>query len=283
LHDAPDILPKLRAYWIGGPNKKWSPDAYQYIADHHPKLWIIEANATYRGWFTGGNQSADWSNTAFVAIHVAGKGALGEFFQTQLGGSLKMGDTPSVGWLLVGAPDDPSQPGWGGRFVRAWNRPYARFDRLTTTEVRIEQFGILELALPLGDHAPKQPEARLLVENQTLVGHSAGDGTMRFRFSPKDAKTYRFNIESNVPALDSKTGAVTAFVPPPGSAKHASARHPNWWTDDPRAAATEGVHIGAKTVSRWREDYLRNFGERMLRCQSPAVHKSRNSLEGNTP
>ncbi len=57
LHDAPDILPKLRVYYIGGPNKKWGPNAYQYIVDHHPKLWIIEANATYRGWFTGGNQS----------------------------------------------------------------------------------------------------------------------------------------------------------------------------------------------------------------------------------
>ena len=31
LHDAPDILPKLRVYFIGGPNKKWSPDAYHYI------------------------------------------------------------------------------------------------------------------------------------------------------------------------------------------------------------------------------------------------------------
>ena len=36
LHDAPDILPKLRVHYIGGPNKKWGPDAYQYIADHHP-------------------------------------------------------------------------------------------------------------------------------------------------------------------------------------------------------------------------------------------------------
>ena len=33
LHDAPDILPKLRVYWIGGPNKKWGPNAYQYIVD----------------------------------------------------------------------------------------------------------------------------------------------------------------------------------------------------------------------------------------------------------
>src|SRR3972149_8508722 len=54
LHDAPDILPRLRVYFIGGPNKKWSVDAYHYIATHHPRIWIIEANATYRGWFPGG-------------------------------------------------------------------------------------------------------------------------------------------------------------------------------------------------------------------------------------
>ena len=36
LHDAPDILPKLRVYFIGGPNKKWSVDAYNYIEQNHP-------------------------------------------------------------------------------------------------------------------------------------------------------------------------------------------------------------------------------------------------------
>ena len=77
LHDAPDILPKLRVYFIGGPNKMWSVDAYNYIEQHHPALWIVEANATYRGWFTGGNQTGDWSNRAFGAAHVAGRGALG--------------------------------------------------------------------------------------------------------------------------------------------------------------------------------------------------------------
>ena len=109
LHDAPDILPKLRVYYVGGPNKKWGPDAYQYIAENHPKLSIIEANSTYRGWFSGGNQTGEWENTAFVARHVAGKGALGEFFATQLGGKIKMGDTPSLGWLLKGTPSDPIQ------------------------------------------------------------------------------------------------------------------------------------------------------------------------------
>ena len=33
----------------------------------------------------------------------------------ELGGTLKMGDSPSVDYLLHASPEDPSQPGWGGR------------------------------------------------------------------------------------------------------------------------------------------------------------------------
>ena len=72
LHDAPDITGKLRVYFIGGPNKKWSVHAYHYIAERHPRLWIIEANATYRGWFVGGDQNGKWGNKAFVKAHIAG-------------------------------------------------------------------------------------------------------------------------------------------------------------------------------------------------------------------
>jgi hypothetical protein len=270
LHDAPDILPKLRVYYIGGPNKKWGPDAYQYIATHHPRLWIIEANATYRGWFTGGNQQGEWSNQAFVKSRVAGHGALGDFFNSKLS-TLKMGDTPSVGWLLQGTPEDPSQPGWGGQFVRAWVRPTYGFDRLTTIDDRMEVFGILELALPLGDGLPEKPEAQLDVENQSLIGHAPGDGTMRFRFCPKGATAYRFAIRSNVAALDGKKGGITAIQPAADADTHPSPKHPNWWTDDPARQFAEGQHIGAKTVSRWRPDYLRDFAARMDRCQSPAT------------
>lgn len=282
LHDAPDILPRLRAYWIGGPNKKWSPDAYQYIVDHHPNLWIIEANATYRGWFTGGNQSGHWGNEAFVSEHIAGKGALGDFFVSKKD-DLKMGDTPSVGWLLKGAPDDPSRPGWGGRFVRAWERPYVRFDRMTTQEDRMEVFGILELVLPLGDDAPEHPEAVLEVTNQALAGHAPGDGTMRFRFCPKAAESYGFRIRSNVPALEGKTGGITAYTPAPGVADHPAAGLPHWWTDDPSPNVAEGEQMGVKTVNRWREDFLRDFAKRMLRCQSPASTEITNRKEDNSP
>lgn len=269
LHDAPDILPKLRVYYIGGPNKKWGPDAYQYIAANHPQLWIIEANSTYRGWFTGGEQTGQWGNKEFVKTHIAGHGALGDFFNSKLG-TIKMGDTPSVGWLLQGTPQDPSLPSWGGSFVRAEHRPYSRFDRLTTTDDHMEVFGILELALPLGDGAPAKPAAQLVVENLSHNGHAPGDGTMRFRFCPKAASTYRFTIRSTAAALDGKAGGITAVVPPAEMAQRPSSRFPNWWTDDPAPELAEGEHFGAKTVSRWRKEFLRDFAERMGRCQSSA-------------
>ena len=267
LHDAPDILPKLRVYFIGGPNKKWSVDAYQYITTHHPTLWIIEANATYRGWFVGGNQQGEWGNKAFVAAHVAGHGALGDFFATLLGGTIKMGDSPSVGYLLHGTPDDPSQPGWGGRFVRAWDRPHVVFRRLTNAEDRIVQFGVFELALLLGGETIDHPEASLVVENQTSIGSVDPDGVVHFRFSPKDAKTYSYTIRSNVPSLDGKTGMLTSVRPTPDGATRPSPGLPNWWTDDPSPEVAEGPHLGAKTVSRWREDFLRDFATRMDRCK----------------
>jgi hypothetical protein len=266
LHDAPDILPKLRVYWIGGPNKKWSPDAYQYIVEHHPDLWIIEANATYRGWFLGGTRSGEWDNTRFVEAHVAGSGELGRFFAEHLAGTIKMGDTPSVARLLNGALEDPSQPSWGGRFVRAWDRPFRRLDRLPTAADRIEQFGILELVLPLGAGAPATPAARLVVENQSLIGYAAGDGTLRFRFSPKDAKVYAFTVRSNIATLDGKTGAITVVPPPPAAARRPSATHRRWWTDDPAPELAEDGHIGARTVSRWREAFLRDFAAHLRRA-----------------
>jgi len=271
LHDAPDILPKLRVYFIGGPNKKWSVDAYLYIVTHHPQLWIIEANATYRGWFVGGNQQGEWGNKAFVATHIAGHGALGEFFATLLGGTIKMGDSPSVGYLLYGTPEDPSQPSWGGRFVRAWDRPYKVFRRLTAEDDRIEQFGVFELALPLGDHPPERPSATLPIENQSLTGSVGADGLMHFRFSPKNAKTYTYKIQSNIPTLNGRTGALTSYRPPPEAAQHPSPRLPNWWTDDPSPESAEGPHIGARTVSQWRQAFLQDFATRLDCCTKPNV------------
>ena len=270
LHDAPDILPKLRVYFIGGPNKMWSVNAYNYVEEHHPKLWMIEANATYRGWFTGGDQTGDWGNSAFVAAHVAGHGALGDFFATLLKGTIKMGDTPSVGRLLHGAPEDPSQPGWGGKYVRIWDGRKTVFTHLTTEADQAEVFGVVEFALPLPAGMTAKHTAKVLFDGR-IPTEAANDGrVLRFRFSPRDAKVWPYQIQSDFPGLDGQSGKFTAVPPPAARTARPSNVHPNWWIDDPDPAAAEGVHPGAKSVNQWRHEYLADFAARMLRCKSPA-------------
>jgi len=277
LHDAPAIKSKLRTYFIGGPNKKWSATAYDYLARTHPDLWMIEANSTYRGWFAGGNQQGESGNEAFVAKHIAGRGALGEFFATgisfnsQTRSSIKMGDTPSLAYLFGKTPEDPTKDSWGGRFVRAWDRPRHTFNRALTTADRVEAFAIIELILRPAAAAPADTKAALVVDRQEFPGFKDDAGAWHFLFSPKEAKTWSYAIKSTHPGLDGQTGGFTSHWPAPAQATKPSARFPNWWTDDPNPAVAEGVHQGAKTVSRWREDFLRDFAARMVRCKGPAT------------
>lgn len=177
-----------------------------------------------------------------------------------------MGDTSSVAWLLRGTPSKPTQPGWGGCFVPAWDRPSATFHRMTTPDDQIEVFGILELILPLGGNVPDSPTGQLVVENQTLSGFAPGDGTLRFRFCPKAKKTYRFAIRSDDPTLDGKSGGISAVAPDISPNERKYGRYPRWWTDNPVPELTIGEHDGAKTVSRWRMDFLQDFAARMDRC-----------------
>jgi hypothetical protein len=272
LHDAPDIVPKLRVYFIGGPNKMWSVDAFDFIERAQPSLWIIEANSTYRGWFTGGDQTGEWDNAAFVAAHVAGRGALGGFFATQLTGTLKMGDSPSVAYLLQRSRDDPSQPGWGGRFVRVWDRRTTVFTRLTTDADRAEAFGIVEFALPAPAGMTHEHSARMVFDGRIPAIGVLDGRTLRFRFSPRDARVWPYVIRSDYPALDGQSGQFTAAMPSAERSGRASARHSHWWTDDPDPAAAEGIHAGARSVSRWRQAFLQDFAARLERCARPARH-----------
>lgn len=266
LHDAPDILPKLRVYFIGGPNKKWSVDAYNYIEQNHPKLWMIEANSTYRGWFVGGNQEEEWGNKNFVKTHVAGHGTLGKHF-VDAKKDLKMGDTPSVARLLRGVSGDPSRPSWGGRFVRIWKDRKTIFDRHTTASDKCEAFGVVEFVLPKSEGFTDEHSARMIFSKGRPPSQGADEGkALRFRFSPRDAKVWSYIIESDVPALTGQSGKFTAVLPLRDKTRQIAETHPNWWIDDPNPAAAEGLHSGAKSVSQWREDFLRDFAARMDRC-----------------
>jgi len=167
LHDDPSIRDKLRVYFIASWNLRHDRNAFAYIEQHHKELWMIVCDTTFRGWYMGGEQGDDLGNRTFVEKHAKGHGALGEMFAPLKGGQIKMGDTPSVAFLLRGTPEDPTQPSWGGRFVPRPDRPRG-------------------------------------------------------------------------------------------------------WTDDPDPALAEGDKAGAKTVNRWRVDYLGDFAKRLDICGTAA-------------
>ncbi len=286
LHDDPAIAPKLRVYSIGGPNKKWSTTAYDYIAREFPGLWIIEANSSYYGWFVGGDQSGEWGNDAFVARHIAGHGALGNFF-AELGfegkarPTIKMGDSPSLAYLLNNrTPEDPTKPSWGGQFVRAWNRPRVVFDNAQTSPPtaadQVQTYAIVEMIYRPATAAPADAEAALVVDKQDFPGFVDDTGAWHFLYSPKQEKTWSYKIRSTFRDLNGRTSGFTSVNPTPADAAKPSSRYPNWWTDNPDPALADDGHQGARTVNRWRVEYLRDFAARMNRCQTPAVKSKTN-------
>jgi len=272
LHDAPDILPKLRVHFIGGPNKKWSAPAYDYLVREHPNLWMIESNSTYRGWFVGGDQAAPWGNDSFVAAHVAGHGSLGDYFahgiafRGEVRSTLKMGDSPSLAFLLHGEPDDPTHGSWGGAFVWAWDRERLIWRQPPKADDEVETFRVVELVLASPTEASPPGTATLDLDGQPCQGTRDPQGAWHFWFAPKESRVWRYAIASDDPAIDGVSGTFRSVPPSPDRRGEPSDRFPHWWTDDPDPAVAEGPHQGAKTVNRWRLEFLAGFAERLDRC-----------------
>lgn len=117
VHHDPAIKSGLRVYSIGSWNTRNDVKARDYLFREHPDLWWIENDTTFRGMYQGGDQSGEWSNRGFPARFLQGHGALGALFMAKKA-DIKMGDSPSVLYLLQGNPDLPEEPHWGGAFVR---------------------------------------------------------------------------------------------------------------------------------------------------------------------
>jgi hypothetical protein len=268
LHDDPGIKDKLRVYYIGGPNKKWGLNAYEYIRESFPDLWIIENNSTYRGWFNGGKQDGDLGNHSFVTSHALGHGALGNYFAEHLGGVIKMGDTPSVTYLLKGTPELPENPGWGGSFTRVGGLPRSVFRRNTTESDMLEVFEILELVFEGPDlGGPRdEPAFHLVVDRQEFEGFYCGAGEYKVRFMPKAQGVFSYVTKSSILGLDGQTGTFTCVKETEAQRTREKDRYPYWWSDVLDSRQEDGPHKGAKTVSMWREEFLRDFQARFDRC-----------------
>lgn len=269
LHDDPSIQDKLRVYYIGGPNKKWGLNAYEYIRKNFPDLWIIENNSTYRGWFVGGNQEKDLGNQTFVEHHIREYGALGKYFSEHLGGVIKMGDTPSVAYLLKGNPERPEDPSWGGSFVKVSSRPKSIYKRNTNQNDIVEVFEVLELVFPgpdLGEEKD-QPVFSLVVDGQEFEGFYCGNEEYKVRFMPKSTGIWSYVTKSEIPELNGQSGVFTCIEETEAGRTKDGESYPNWWSDRLDREYAEQEHKGAKTVNKWREQFLRDFQGRLEWCK----------------
>ena len=140
LHASPDIKKVLRVYSIGSWNTVQDSLSRNYIFNHHKDLWWIESNTTFRGMYMGGYQKGNYGNLSFVETHIKGHGALGDLFYTQKK-DIKMGDTPSVLYLLHGNPDDPESESWGGAYVRSDHGPQYWTDNPTDSLIENKRPG----------------------------------------------------------------------------------------------------------------------------------------------
>jgi hypothetical protein len=273
LHDHPEIKEKIRIYWIGGPNKKWSTAAYTYLMTQHPDLFLIENNSSYRGLFLPDPDDPEFDGGRFVRENIVDRGHLGRMFSKYGGGEFKMGDTPSVLYVLGKNPENPSaeSPG-GGSFVRAWNRSHYILDRKAEINDLVETYGILELNVSVTSKAPSGTTATLLVpkapgstEYDRFPGFESADNKWTFRFSPKASRVWTYKIESNWDQLNDPEGGAFTSVNAPGEfSNFASEKYPNWWTDEPASTSAIvskdfGPQNGAKLVAKHRRAFLEDF------------------------
>lgn len=114
----PEILNNVRIVYLAGSNELRDPISIKYIETYHKEIWMIQNMYSYQGARLGGNQNGDLGNFTFMQTHVKGHGAMGDWISLLKGGMVKMGDTPTVLYILKGTPEDPTMPSWGGRFVK---------------------------------------------------------------------------------------------------------------------------------------------------------------------
>lgn len=265
LHDAPEIKQHIKVYWIGGPNKKWSVNTYAYIAEHHPDLWMIEANATYRGWFIDDDSPEDIKGKTFFKNYIQERGALGKDFGNYYKGDIKMGDTPSLAYVMNGEPNNPGGESWGGSFMPIKHSSRSIFNRNTTIKDTVSTYGVIEWNFkgPVLDIPIASKAFTMEISNQTWQGYYRGKGNYSIRYASKKPEICAYITTSEIPELNGLQGQFVSVNPFPGKQKPTDyLLGNNWHGDKKNSEFFLGEQQGAKTVSKYRSEFLMDWAKR---------------------
>jgi hypothetical protein len=226
---------------------------------------MIEANATYRGWFMDSESPEDIKGRNYYDNYIQERGAMGKAFRSYYEGNLKMGDTPSLAYIMNGNPDDPLGKSWGGSFTPIKRSSRNVFDGNSTKEDTVSAYAVLEWRFKGPELAIPQDSTcfTLEVNNQIWPGYYLGEGNYGVRYSSKKPETGTYLTTSKIPELDAHAGHYTSVTPWPGKDDpNDYILGSNWYSDrlEPQLFIEE--QQGAKTVSKYRKEFLLDWAKR---------------------
>lgn len=265
LHDAPEIQKNIKVYWIGGPNKKWCVNAYAYVAQNFPNLWLIENNATYRGWIIDTEAPANFTAKAYFENVIQGRGEMGKAFKNYYGGNLKMGDTPSLAYVMNGNPNNPLGESWGGSFSRIDRSSRSIFYSNTTTADTVAAYSVVEWRFkgPQINAADDSVCFTMKIADQVWPGYYLGKGNYGIRYSPKSPETCSYVTSSSIPELNDQKGQFISTIPWPGKPGPDDYKlGKQWYSDRPEPSLFLGQQQGARTISKYRAAFLSDWAKR---------------------
>ena len=269
LNDAPEIQSKIRVYWIGGPNKKWSANSYAYIAENFPNLWFIEVNSSYYGLFSDNNAIDSVKSSDYYDKYIQGAGHLGKDFKSYYNGEVKMGDTPSLLYMMDGDPNQASRESWGGSFDQITHSSRVVFDRISNITDTVAFCTVVEFHF-------KGPEINIPADSvcfwmetpyknttQKWAGYYLGKGRYAIKYAPKQAEVLSYKFTSDIPNFPKQEGKIVVENLWPGK-PHATDYKlgANWYSDKADSRLYDGRIQGGKTISKWRKSALLDWAER---------------------
>ncbi|PTQ98242.1 uncharacterized protein DUF5060 [Mucilaginibacter yixingensis] len=270
LHDAPDIKSKIKVYWIGGPNKIWGANSYVYIVKNFPDLWFIENNASYRGFFSNTGSSDKFNSKNYFGNFIQNAGALGfDFDKNRYQGNVKMGDTPSLLYMMDGNPNDPARENWGGSFEKMSRSPRYIIRKPTTNKDTAHVYSILEfhfegpkLNIP-ADSACFTLTIKAGDRLQKWNGYYMGNGDYAVNYAHKQKEDITYTVTSNIPGFKAQSGALVIDNVWPGKPTANDFKlGSTWYTDKSAPELFDGGWQGAVTVRKWREAMLADWAKR---------------------
>ncbi|GGE97122.1 hypothetical protein GCM10011518_03060 [Flavobacterium limi] len=269
LHDAPEIQNKIRIIWIGGPNKKWSANSYSYIVENFPNLWFIENNASYYGFFSNNDDPDSVKTTDYYDKYIAGAGHMGKDFKNYYDGNVKMGDTPTLLYMMDGNPNDPTRESWGGSFEKFSHSPRVVYNDITTVKDTVAYCTVTEFHLkgPI-TNIPNGTvcfwmETTLKGKVQKWPGFYMGNGEYAIKYVPKQAELLNYKFTSDIPNFPVQEGKLVVENVWPDK-KHTTDYKlgKNWYTDKSDPKLYDGKIQGGKTILKWRNDILMDWAKR---------------------